>query len=175
MAPWLKTVKLIAQAIILFKYGYCLSVIVRSCSILFSSSQCKNLCAWYFKILHSVLIYLSCTVVILGLIMWLLIHMRCIYTILLVFILCSLTFGEHSWGIMKHSMLGNNKTIVRDDIIFSYSFTHLEIYYCHIVFSSVWVKEKIWFHAGNFCAFCSLLVLLKCHYIFNTATAFWEL
>jgi hypothetical protein len=143
MAPWLKTVTLIAQAIILFKYGCCLSVFVRSCSILFSSSQCKNLCAWYFKILHSVLIYLPCTVVILGLRMWLLIHMRCIFIILLVFILCSLTFREHSWGIIKHSMLGNNKTIVRADIIFSYLFTHLEIYYCHIVFSSVWVKEKI--------------------------------
>jgi hypothetical protein len=47
MAPWLKTFKLIARATILFKYSCCFSF-VRSCSILFSSSQCKNLCAWIY-------------------------------------------------------------------------------------------------------------------------------
>jgi hypothetical protein len=71
-------------------------------------------------------------------------------------------------------MLGHNKIIVRAEktyIIFSYSFIHLKIYYCHIIFNSIRMKEKIQFQRGNFYAFYSLLVFLKLRSIFYTKTA----
>jgi hypothetical protein len=90
--PWWKTVQVLTQVIILFKYG-CSVVFARSLFYAVLKQLIKISYFGYFAILRSVLnLLLLCAVVILELTVQLSIQMSYIFNILLVFMLHPLTF-----------------------------------------------------------------------------------